>query len=555
MLAGDRAEGPVLALRAPLSFWGGVDPRTGRIIDAHHPDCGQSLAGQVVVMTGPRGSCGGSSVLADMALCGSAPAALILPEAEGVLALGAMVADAMFGLPVAVAVIPDAGFDAVAAATHVRMGEGRLETGDLSLSLSRAWGEPLDLSGEERGMLAGDDGPAVALAMNMICRIGVALGARRLIPVSRAHIDACLMTHRSNLAFAERMLDLGARVRIPTTVNAISVDRQNWRRQGVAASFGASASRLADAFVDMGAAPTFTCAPYLLDDVPLAGEAVGWSESNAVIYANSVLGARTAKHPDYMDLFIALTGRVPEVGVYLDQDRAPRIGIDIAVPQGADETLWPLLGWLAGEMAPDAVPLLTGLQSVPATPGDLKALCAAFGTTSAAPLLHVAGHTPEAGQWPAPDRQVRIGKAELLRAWTAFNKGGETVDLVAVGSPHASLEECRMLANLLEGRRCHPEVSTIVTLGRDVLRAARDEGVLARLETVGVRLIPDLCWCSITEPVLPPGQGTVMTNSGKYAHYATGLTGRPVRFGPLRDCAEAAVTGCVPKGPPGWLSR
>ena len=151
-------------------------------------------------------------------------------------------------------------------------------------------------------------------------------------------------------------------------------------------SFGGPAQRLADAYVGMGCRPSFTCAPYQ-HDPPARGEVIGWSESNAVIHANSVLGARTAKHPDFLDLCIAVTGRAPETGVYLDENRAARRIIDVSQPPGADDAFWPLLGWLAGECAPDRIPLIRGVAG--ASADDLRALCAAFGTTSAAPMLHV----------------------------------------------------------------------------------------------------------------------------------------------------------------------
>ncbi|WP_165645286.1 aconitase X, partial [Oharaeibacter diazotrophicus] len=218
-------------------------------------------------------------------------------------------------------------------------------------------------------------------------------GAARLVDVTRAHIDGCIYAGPANLVFAEAMEALGARVRVPTTTNAISVDRDNWRRQGVPDAFGDPAARLADAYVRMGCRPTFTCAPYL-DDAPAAGEAIGWSESNAVIFANSVLGARTAKHPDFLDLCIAVTGRAPEVGPYRDADRRARVVIDVDMPGQADAAVWPLVGYLVGHAAPDRIPLVTGLAAGRPGRDDLKALCAAFGTTSAAPMLHVAGVTP-----------------------------------------------------------------------------------------------------------------------------------------------------------------
>lgn len=554
ILAGGDASGPILVCREGLSFWGGVDPDSGRIVDVHHPDHGASVAGAVLMMPTSRGSCSGSGVLLQLALSGLAPAALVFCEGEEVLTLGALVAGRVFGHPVTVLRLAQADYDRVARAGAARVEGARLLAGDVEIALERASSEDLALSGADRAMLAGAGGSAVQLAMEVLCLMAAADGAAGLTDVTRGHIDGCILAHDANLIFAEKMADLGAQVSVPTTINAISVDRENWRAQGVPAAFGDRASRLADAYVRMGARPTFTCAPYLLEGPPEAGERIGWSESNAVLYANSVLGARTPKHPDYLDLFIAMTGRAPATGVYTDDGRRARRVLAFEAPECVtDEAFWPLVGWLAGRHAPEHVVLLTGLEHLDPGPDDLKALCAAFATTSGAPMLHIAGHTPEAGLAPAEDAQHRVVTAgELAEAWAELNRGPREIDLVAIGSPHASVDEIRRLVALFDGRVCAPSTRMIVTIGRDVLRAARDAGLVGPLEAAGVRLIPDLCWCSITEPVFPPGTRGLMTNSGKYAHYAHGLSGLHARLGGLAVCVEAAVTGRAPEGAPDW---
>ncbi|MCB2130084.1 MAG: DUF521 domain-containing protein [Rhodobacteraceae bacterium] len=549
------AEGPVLVLEEGLSFWGGVDPATGRLIDAHHPQHGAELAGRIVMMPTSRGSCTGSGVLLELVLNGHAPAALIFREAEDVLTLGALIAGTLYDAPLGVLRLGAADYAALAREKAATITEGDIRAGGLRLPLAASATGGLTLSEEDRAMLAGRDGRATRTAMEILVAMAASQGATALTDVTRAHIDGCIYASPANLVFARTMAELGARMRIPTTTNAISVDHANWRGQGVAENFGTPAMRLADAYVEMGARPSFTCAPYLIEPAPRLGEAIGWSESNAVIYANSVLGARTVKHPDFLDLCIAMTGRAPLSGVYLTADRAPRRIIDIDLPAGHDDALWPLLGYLAGRHAPDRIPLLTGLEGTRPGEDDLKALCAAFGTSSAAPMLHVAGITPEAHLPPAPDAGlVRLTRDDIRRAWRDFNAAPREVDLVAFGSPHFSASECRHLADLLDGRTAHPGTAAIVTAGRDTLKAIAGDGTAARLAAAGVRLVPDICWCSISEPVFPPSARTLMTNSGKYAHYAPALSGRAVRFGSLGDCAGAVVTGLAPADPPGWLT-
>lgn len=554
ILAGS-AHGPVIASQEALSFWGGVDPATGRVIDVHHPLHGTCLTGGILMMPSSRGSCTGSGVLLDLVLNGRAPAALVFGEPEDVLTLGALIAAELFGRALPVLRLAPEAFAALARAKSARISETAIEIDGLSLPLAPPATTTLDLTEADHAMLDGRDGPAAQQAMRIICAMAAQQGAQGLVDVTQGHIDGCIYASPANLTFAEKMAEMGARVRVPTTMNAISVDHANWREQGVPPAFGAPAARLADAYVRMGCRPTFTCSPYLLDSAPHAGEAIAWAESNAVIFANTVLGARTAKHPDFLDLCIAVTGRAPLSGVYLDRHREARRLIDVELPDQVDDAFWPLIGYLAGRAAPERIPLLRGLAKAGPSRDDLKALCAAFGTTSAAPMLHVEGVTPEADGAAADDADtVVITRADMAAAWQRLNEGPEQVELVAIGSPHASLDECRGLAEALAGRRRLADVAVIVTAGQQVIREAEGDGTLARLQESGVQVLPDLCWCSISEPVFPTRTRAVMTNSGKYAHYGPGLSGRAVRLGSLADCVTAALTGHAPHRLPTWLS-
>lgn len=549
-----KASGSILSSPEGLSFWGGVDPTSGRVIDVHHPLAGQSISGTILMMPTSRGSCTGSGVLLELIRAGIAPAALIFREAEDVLTLGALVARYVFDLTIPVLRLPAKEYAVLASSDRAEITGPTLEADGHSIRLDHVKTDIPGLSPIERAMLEGESGDASKTAMEILGAMAAAQDAEDFIKVKQVHIDGCIYASPSLLAFAEAFVSRKAKVRVPTSLNAISVDHANWRTQGVPEAFGAPASRLADAYVEMGARPTFTCAPYLLDTAPEQGEDIAWAESNAVIYANSVLGARTAKHPDFLDLCIAITGRAPRAGVYLDRNRAARRILAVEMPATPpDDAFWPLVGYLAGLKSSDRIPLIEGLERTAPTADDLKALCAAFGTTSAAPMLHIAGHTPEAGNIAADADTISITLADLADAWRQLNAGPARIDLVAFGSPHFSLAECRVLADLMEGHTCAESTGAIVTLGRATLEEARAEGLITRLEQAGLRLIPDLCWCSISEPVFPPSAKTVMTNSGKYAHYGPGLSGRALRFGNLADCAIAAQTGRAPDTPPAWL--
>ena len=551
LLAGADASGQVLAFTEGLSFWGGVDPKTGQVIDVHHAHHGTNVAGKIVLMPTSRGSCSGSGVLLQLALSRIAPAALIFCEDEEVLTLGAVVAELLFDAPVTVVRLPREFFQKVSGEGLVSIQGGTLTAGDTTVHLRRPDVEAVNLTPTDRATLKSED-VATRLAMEILCRMAVAQGAGSLIDVSRAHIDGCILAHDANLIFAEKMAMLGAQTVIPTTMNAISVDRDRWESQGVPAAFGAQASRLADAYTQMGAMPTFTCAPYLLRDAPARGECLGWSESNAVIFANSVLGARTAKQPDYLDLCIALTGRAPFSAVYSDEGRRAGRVIDVDVPETVDDAFWPLLGWLIGQASPDAIPLVRGVAHLEPSMDDLKGLCAAFGTTSGAPMLHLEGVTPE-GSLPARKGadHVTLARTSFREAWAQLTAVAAQVDLVAIGAPHASESEVRRLASLLQGRPLADGVSVIVTLGRSVMAELEEE--IDGLKALGVDFYVDLCWCSITEPLLPPEAKVIVTNSGKYAHYGFGLHERQMHYAGLEACVEAAVSGQLQDDEPAWI--
>ncbi|HEV2508956.1 aconitase family protein [Bosea sp. (in: a-proteobacteria)] len=556
-VASGSATGPIVALGEPLSFWGGVDPATGMVIDVHHPAHGALLAGAVVLMPTSRGSCSGSGVLLELALSGRNPAALVFAGPEDTLTLGAIVASEMFGRRIPVIRLSEAAFAILSSARHATITPDGVSADDgrVRIPLAAAADAGLRLSPADRSMLDGKDGIAAQQAMRILVAMASQQGATELLDVTRAHVDGCIYAGPANLVFAEKMEELGARVRIPTTMNAISVDHANWRRQGVAPEFGEPAARLADAYVRMGCQASFTCAPYALPEPPGFGEAIGWSESNAVIFANSVLGARTAKHPDFLDFCIAVTGRAPRAGAFLDEGRRARRGVKVELPEGADSAAWPLVGYLTGLASPDRIPLIRGLAKTQPTRDDLKALCAAFGTTSAAAMLHIEGITPEAdGLGGVPEDEVVITREHLAVGWRKLSEGPSDVDLVAIGSPHASLDECRAFATRLGGCPVAATLSVIITAGREVIAAAQADGTLAKLRQSGVEIIPDLCWCSITRPVFPEEAKVVLTNSGKYAHYGPGLSGCAIRLGTLDDCVDAALTGAAPTRLPTWLA-
>lgn len=564
-------QGHLLFSDVGLSFWGGVDPVTGEIIDRHHPLSGKCVSGRVLAIPSGRGSCTGSSVMMELISTGHAPSALVLAEPDEILTLGVLLAEMIFNRSLPVIFIGKESFSKLNGKTFAKVDGDNLQAYDSiseetliqdSAKTITVVSEPaIVLTENDRKMLTGEFGKATEVAMQVVVRMADLYGATELIDISQAHIDGCIYTGPSSLRFAEQLVQWGARVSVPTTLNSISVDHRRWRELGVDPSFGEPASALGTAYMSMGAQLSYTCAPYLLDTAPKAGDQIVWAESNAVVYANSVLGARTMKYPDYLDICIAICGRAPNAGCHQDANRKARLKIVLDVPEEIDDSYYPLLGYHIGALSGKNIPLIEGLEHKNPTSDDLKAFSAAFGTTSAAPLFHIAGVTPETLK---PEDIVTmyediptiyIENESLKLSWNELNSATELkVDVVSLGNPHFSLSEFAKLADLCIGRRKHKDTQVIITCGRAVLQKAKESGFIEAIEDFGASIVSDTCWCMLGEPIIPKTAKTLMTNSAKYAHYAPGLVNRTVHFASLTSCVEAAITGMASASEPKWLN-
>lgn len=561
------ASAPLLYAEVGLSFWGGVDPFSGEVIDRHHPLSGECLAGRVLAIPSGRGSCTGSSVLMELISNGHAPAALVLAEADEILTLGVLVAQTLFQRSLPVLCIGKEAFGQLRGKAFARVDGTGLSLYDSTPDDTPAprndrptedAHSSIELTAHDRALLDGSQGKAAQVAMQIVLRMAHIQGAKYLVDITQAHIDGCIYTGPASLRFAQQLVAWGAKVRVPTTLNSISVDQRRWRELGIDPALGVPASALGDAYIAMGAQLSFTCAPYLLDSAPKAGEQIVWAESNAVVYANSVLGARTLKYPDYLDICIALTGRAPLIGCHLEDQRKARLHIEVPPLSNLDDSFYPLLGYHIGALAGSRIPLVSGLQQQHPNLDDLKAFGAAFATTSAAALFHIAGVTPEAldptrvidGPLPV----LKLSLEELRLSWQELNSARDArVDVVSLGNPHFSLSEFARLASLCQGRHRHPDVVLAITCGRTVLEQARVAGHIAVIEAFGAVIISDTCWCMLGEPVIPPAARNLMTNSGKYAHYAPGLVARKVHFASLAECVDAACSATASGRLPQWL--
>jgi predicted aconitase len=416
------------------------------------------------------------------------------------------------------------------------------------------------LTGEEREMLAGDAGPATALAMHVLLALGQAAGAEQMVPISSAHIDSCLYHGRAGLDFAERLVAGRGQVRVPTTLNVASLDMRHPDLVRLEGEERQHARRLMDAYLALGGQPTWTCAPYQLPARPRAGEQVAWGESNAIVFANSVLGARTERYGDFSDISAALTGRVPYAGLHTDGGRRAKVVFELPdMPAEAylHAELYAVVGHLVGQRSDVAAVALTGLP-VATDEDQLKALGAAAASSGAVALCHVIGVTPEAhtlaeATGGRPLATTKLSLADLRAGWKELSTatGGERLDAVSLGTPHMSLAELERLAPQLEHLPIAPGVTLYVSTARHHVEELERRELLAPFRRPGVQLVVDTC--TYITPILLPSARMVMTNSAKWAWYAPANLDVDVCFGTLEDCLASAATGRVIRERPGWL--
>jgi predicted aconitase len=403
-------------------------------------------------------------------------------------------------------------------------------------------------------MLRGESGEGAAFAMQILTTFARAVGAPALLDITRAHIDGCLYHGQVSLDFVERLVAGGGRVRVPTTLNVGAVDLIHPELVRVTANERSDSRRLMRAHEELGCEPSFTCAPYQTRFRPAFGEQIAWGESNAIVFANSVIGARTNRYGDFIDLCCAITGRAPAWGLHLDEGRRGEVWFRLRgfnPSSGWSDSLAVGVGLIIGARSGDRIPVIEGLPvgDAPAIEDYLKALGAAAASSGAVALFHAVGITPEAPTVEAafggrpPAETIDITPEDLIQALRRLSTvpDGARLSAVCLGTPHFSRAEWDRLLPMLRAAR--PRVPVYVNTGRAILEALEREGALADAEELNLVTVADTC--TYLTPILKQLDGTVMTNSGKWAYYGPGNLGVQVAFGELEDCVASAVEGRV----------
>ncbi|MCB2100317.1 MAG: aconitase X catalytic domain-containing protein [Rhodobacterales bacterium] len=415
----------------------------------------------------------------------------------------------------------------------------------------------VDLTPDQRAALAPGAPPGRAMALRIVVEAARLLGAPSLVPIRSAHADGCIYHGPGGLKVVERLADLGARVAVPTTCNVGAIDLLHPEVARLSETEKALARRQMDGHVALGCTPSWTCAPYQAGHRPAPGDQVAWGESNAVAFVNAVLGARTNRYGDYLDVCCAIAGAAPFSGLHVTENRRATLRVDTAALSDglkARAAFYPVLGAWLGRAAGADVAVFTGLPA--AIPEDsLKALGAGAAATGEVGLFHIVGTTPEAPSLDAacqgqpPARHITLTPDMVRAARDALSTAtGEALDCVAVGSPHYSAAQCRAVLALAGRERFR--VPFHICTHRKVMDDLARDGADRALADKGVNLVVDTC--VVVAPVLPPGGGVMMTDSAKFAHYGKGNTGHDALFGAVEDCVASAIAGRVVRHEAAW---
>jgi predicted aconitase len=387
--------------------------------------------------------------------------------------------------------------------------------------------------------------------MDLLCRYGMTVGATDLVEITSAHIDSCLYHGQVSLDFVAGFSALNTRVSVQSTLNVGALDSLNPELHQGESELIELQRELTNHYVALGCLPTMTCAPYQRQQRPGIGEQIAWAESNAIVFANSVLGARTERYGDFIDLCAAITGRVPNTGLHQDQARLATLIVEVATPSEAAldrDVYFAAVGYCLGKLAGSKVAALIGLPDE-VTEDELKALGAAAASAGAVAMFHVVGVTPEAltmdqATGSAPGLPVvQIGMAECQAAVDKLCpvSPGEMVAAVCLGTPHYSYREFHRLAKLVAGR--HSMVEFYVSTSREIAREIAGEPWFDCLKQFGVKIVVDTC--TYLAPVVRNNEGVILTNSGKWAHYGPGNLRRRIGLVTLGNCVKSAETGYV----------
>ncbi len=393
------------------------------------------------------------------------------------------------------------------------------------------------LTKQEQKMLEGAEGYAVRKSMEILVALGEIYGAESLIEVGSVQVSGVSYNNLGDagLEFLDELARDG-KVRVLTTLNPAGMDLENWRNLGISAEFAEKQNLVIKAFEKMGILVSCTCTPYLIGNLPLFGEHIAWSESSAVTFANSVIGAKTNKEGGPSALAAAFVGKTPCYGLHLDKNRVPDVHVHVRANLSKLSD-WGALGYSIGMMAENKIPYITGIKATDLD--ELKSFCASVVTYGAKPLFYIKGITPASEQQTIPKTTVIIEQADIKNAYDKINDQVTDIELVCVGCPHCSINEISKVAELVKGKRVAKDTEFWVATSRSAKQLADKRGYTRVIEAAGGKFACDTCMA------VAPLKGrfkSLATTSAKGCFYSRQNLMK-TKMGSIEECVQAAVTG------------
>ncbi len=384
------------------------------------------------------------------------------------------------------------------------------------------------LSKTEQKIYNGEMGEAARQSMEILIALGKIYGAERMIPISSAQIAG--VSYKTigdaGLEYLQRMSKSGAKVKIPSFLNPAGMDREQWKEMKIPEEFAKKQIEVLDAYASIGITMTCTCTPYLIGLRPKVGEHIAWSESSAVAFANSVLGARTNREGGPSALAAAICGVTPEYGFHLDRNRVCNFVVEVEADLRTSADFGAMGNYL-GPVIKNRNPAFTGIRN--ASEDKLKGLGAAMAASGSVALFNVQGTTPEFRISDKPEK-IAFTEKELKESKEGLNSGAKP-DLITIGCPHASVQEIKEVAELVKGKTL--DCDLWVCTARATKKISDRLGYTAAIEKAGGRVVADTCM--VVCPLEEMGYRVTGCNSGKAAKYLSSLCKQKVVFGNVGD--------------------
>jgi len=382
------------------------------------------------------------------------------------------------------------------------------------------------LTKDEERILKGETGSVLARAMKLIVTIGDLKGAERLVSISRSQVAGVSYKTSGDptLELMEALANEGVKVRTLATQNPAGMDLERWKDMKVSPQFATKQLRICNAYKNLGVKPVCTCTPYLSGNKPVRDEIVGFSESSAVAYVNSVIGARTNRHGGLDALSCALVGKVPLMGLLLNEHRSGSVYVDIEFEPN-EESDYAAIGYYIGKnLKTGEIPVFTGLKN--ASSDSLKLLGAAAAAAGSVGLFHVLDVTPEAKnkhlvkEWTAEER-LSMGTKELKSVYDELTIT-ESPDLVCLGCPHCSVNEVREVARKLDGKKMKRGINFWVYTSPNVYDESLKQGYVDTIRSAGGDVFRHTCM--VVSPLEEMGFERLISNSAKACFYVPRMT-------------------------------